>query len=119
MSFQDINRGHGANGAAMQSRRTGPAGGDAYQTAVSQVFQMSTSLTGLKRLVDQLGGPKDTVELRQRAATMKEKITASAKQVTNSLKSMQKQTAEQPRQDQVAVAKLASDFEHVLKDFQK
>jgi len=97
-------------------RPTGGAGAgvSAYQTAVKEVFQMSTSLTGLRRMVDLLGGPKDTVELRQRAAELKDKIAGHAKSVTASLKELGAGGA-----DRSAVTKLASDFEGVLKDFQR
>ena len=95
-----------------------PQGGSEYQAAVSQVFQMSTGLTGLRRMIDMLGGPKDTVELRQRASEQKEKIAAMAKSVTAHLKKMQAPGGASPA-EKASVVKLASDFEGILKEFQR
>lgn len=124
MSFQEFSRemeragGRGPERGGGSSGQ-GPGVGSQYQAAVSQVFQMSTSLTGLRRLVDMLGGPKDTLELRHRAAELKEKISHMAKSVTSSLKEIQAPAPGQPQPDKAAVAKLISDFEGVLKEFQR
>ena len=122
MSFQELNRGAGRTGGGPRTGGADGSGGNGeYQAAVSQVFQMSTSLTSLRRMVDMLGGPKDTVELRQRASELKEKISHLAKGVTASLHKLQSPEAASsvPGDAKVAVAKLASDFEAVLKEFQR
>jgi len=75
---------------------------------------MSTGLTGLRRMVDLLGGPKDTVELRQRAAELKGKVAGHAKSATVALKELGAVGG-----DRAAVAKLVADFEGVLGDFQR
>eukprot|EP00192_Tetraselmis_astigmatica_P021131 CAMPEP_0117681430 /NCGR_PEP_ID=MMETSP0804-20121206/18979_1 /TAXON_ID=1074897 /ORGANISM="Tetraselmis astigmatica, Strain CCMP880" /LENGTH=276 /DNA_ID=CAMNT_0005491189 /DNA_START=280 /DNA_END=1106 /DNA_ORIENTATION=- len=122
MSFQEFNRDMGRpGGGARAGGAAGSGSSGEYQAAVSQVFQMSTSLTNLRRVVDMLGGPKDTVELRTRASEVKEKIAHLAKGVTASLHKLQSREAASsiPGDPKVAVAKLASDFEGILKEFQR
>eukprot|EP00191_Tetraselmis_sp_GSL018_P020172 CAMPEP_0177590434 /NCGR_PEP_ID=MMETSP0419_2-20121207/7402_1 /TAXON_ID=582737 /ORGANISM="Tetraselmis sp., Strain GSL018" /LENGTH=280 /DNA_ID=CAMNT_0019080989 /DNA_START=459 /DNA_END=1301 /DNA_ORIENTATION=+ len=123
MSFQDMNRELGGPGAPYSSRVARSAGtsqgNGEYQKAVSQVFQMSTGLTSLRRIVDMLGTPRDNLELRQRGYELKDKITSHAKSVTESLKHLQAPVAESDKQQQLAVAKLVSDFNGVLKEFQR
>lgn len=104
MSFQDAGRAGGRPAA----------GGGPHQAAAKEVFQMSTGLTGLRRMVDLLGGPKDTVELRQRAAELKGKVAGHAKSATVALKELGAVGG-----DRAAVAKLVADFEGVLGDFQR
>lgn len=62
MSFQDLEAGRG-NGA-----RRGYANGkqDPTQAVASGIFQINTAVSTFQRLVNTLGTPKDTPELREK-----------------------------------------------------
>ncbi|MFS7924406.1 putative syntaxin domain-containing protein [Helianthus anomalus] len=65
MSFQDIEAGRPIN-----SRRKGYTGGtkqqDPTQAIASGIFQINTAINTFQRLVNTLGTPKDTPELREK-----------------------------------------------------
>ncbi|XP_065638531.1 syntaxin-22 [Quercus suber] len=87
MSFQDLEAGR-----PLSSRRDRVNGKqDSTQAVASGIFQINTAVSTFQRLVNTLGTPKDTPELR-------EKLSASKK---------------------IADAKLAKDFQAVLREFQK
>jgi hypothetical protein len=73
MSFQDLEAGH-VRGAPLGSggRRNGrggtaaAAGAGASQAVASGVFQINTAVATFQRLVNTLGTPKDTPDLRDR-----------------------------------------------------
>ncbi|KAK5777416.1 hypothetical protein PVK06_045383 [Gossypium arboreum] len=84
MSFQDLEAGRPL--ASRQNLNNGKQ--DATQAVASGIFQINTAVSTFQRLVNTLGTPKDTPELREKL-----------KKVTD--------------------AKLAKDFQAVLKEFQK
>lgn len=65
MSFQDIEAGRPLN-----SRRAGYNNGmrkqDPTQAVASGIFQINTAVSTFQRLVNTLGTPKDTPELREK-----------------------------------------------------
>ncbi|KAJ0594665.1 putative syntaxin domain-containing protein [Helianthus annuus] len=66
MSFQDIEAGRPIN-----SRRKGYTGAtkqqqDPTQAIASGIFQINTAINTFQRLVNTLGTPKDTPELREK-----------------------------------------------------
>ncbi|XP_019054265.1 PREDICTED: syntaxin-23-like [Nelumbo nucifera] len=88
MSFQDLE-----SGRLLASRRDYINGKqDSTQAVASGVFQINTAVSTFQRLVNTLGTPKDTPELR-------EKLLQASKKIAD--------------------AKLAKDFQAVLKEFQK
>lgn len=68
MSFQDLEAGH-VRGAPRRNggRAVGAGGGGgASQAVASGVFQINTAVATFQRLVNTLGTPKDTPDLRDR-----------------------------------------------------
>lgn len=63
MSFQDLEKGRSAG-----IRRGGIANGkqDPTQAVASGIFQINTAVSTFHRLVNTLGTPKDTPELREK-----------------------------------------------------
>ena len=63
MSFQDLEAGKG------RSRKINGGGGgrqDSTQAVASGIFQINTGVSTFQRLVNTLGTPKDTPELREK-----------------------------------------------------
>lgn len=60
MSFQDIEAGRGAG------PRRGLGRQDSTQAVASGIFQINTAVSTFQRLVNALGTPKDTPELREK-----------------------------------------------------
>lgn len=115
MSFQDVERG-------LAPPRPGPRGdaSGSSRGVAAGVFQMNTKLSHFKRLVNTLGTPKDTPELREQLHKSRQDIAQLAKDTANSLK----EASDSDHADDVSAgkklsdAKLAKDFQAVLKDFQ-
>ena len=65
MSFQDLEAGRGRS---LASSRNINGGGrqDTTQAVASGIFQINTSVSSFQRLVNTLGTPKDTPELRDK-----------------------------------------------------
>ncbi|KAI3501577.1 hypothetical protein L1887_29458 [Cichorium endivia] len=120
MSFQDIEAGRPLN-----SRRGGYNNGmrkqDPTQAVASGIFQINTAVSTFQRLVNTLGTPKDTPELREKLHKTRLHIGQLVKDTSDKLK----QASETDHQTDVSAskkitdAKLAKDFQAVLKEFQK
>ncbi|GLJ54170.1 hypothetical protein SUGI_1160950 [Cryptomeria japonica] len=119
MSFQDLQtsrplpRRQGGSASAQQpSSSEAVAGG---------VFQINTAVSSFKRLVNDLGTPKDTPQLRDKLRTTRQHIGQLVKETSAKLKaaSERDQNQEVPASKKIADAKLAKDFQAVLRDFQK
>ncbi|KAL4570448.1 hypothetical protein LXL04_026101 [Taraxacum kok-saghyz] len=120
MSFQDIEAGRPVN-----SRRAGYNNGmrkqDPTQAVASGIFQINTAVSTFQRLVNTLGTPKDTPELREKLHKTRLHIGQLVKDTSDKLK----QASETDHKTDVSAskkitdAKLAKDFQSVLKEFQK
>lgn len=68
MSFQDLESGRPLSGKrGRDSMQNGGGGGkDPTQAVVAGIFQINTAVSTFQRLVNTLGTPKDTPELRER-----------------------------------------------------
>lgn len=67
MSFQDLEAGHVRGAPRRNGRGLGAGGGGgASQAVASGVFQINTAVATFQRLVNTLGTPKDTPDLRDR-----------------------------------------------------
>lgn len=66
MSFQDLEAGNGVRGAPRRNGRAAGAGAGSSQAVASGVFQINTAVATFQRLVNTLGTPKDTPDLRDR-----------------------------------------------------
>ncbi|RYR63878.1 hypothetical protein Ahy_A04g021635 isoform A [Arachis hypogaea] len=117
MSFQDIEAGR-----PFASRR-GHINGkqDPTQAVAAGIFQINTAVSTFQRLVNTLGTPKDTPELREKLHKTRLHIGQLVKDTSAKLK----QASEIDHQSninankKIADAKLAKDFQAVLKEFQK
>lgn len=118
MSFQDIE----AGGPILSRRDAGAnARQDPTQAVAAGVFQINTAVSTYQRLVNTLGTPKDTLELRERLQKTRLHIGNLVKDTSAKLKQASEtdhQTAVSASK-KIADAKLAKDFQGVLKEFQK
>ncbi|MBA0806001.1 hypothetical protein Gohar_005478, partial [Gossypium harknessii] len=85
------------------------------------IFQINTAVSTFQRLVNTLGTPKDTPELRERLHKTRLHIGQLVKDTSAKLKqaSESDHRAEVSASKKVTDAKLAKDFQAVLKEFQK
>ncbi|BBN19961.1 protein MpSYP2 [Marchantia polymorpha subsp. ruderalis] len=116
MSFLDLEA-----GGPPPSRRDVRKDQDPTQALAAGVFQINTAVSTFKRLVNTLGTPKDTPELREKLHKTRQHIGQLAKDTSARLKSASEvdQYTEVTASKKVGDAKLAKDFQAVLKEFQK
>ncbi|WZY78344.1 hypothetical protein YC2023_024728 [Brassica napus] len=115
MSFQDLEAGRG------RSRKTNGGRQDSTQAVASGIFQINTGVSTFQRLVNTLGTPRDTPELRDKLHKTRLHIGQLVKDTSAKLKEASEtdhQTGVNPSK-KIADAKLAKDFQAVLKEFQK
>ncbi|KHG16774.1 Syntaxin-22 -like protein [Gossypium arboreum] len=118
MSFQDLEAGR-----SFPSRQQNLINGkqDATQAVASGIFQINTALSTFQRLVNTLGTPKDSPDLREKLHKTRLHIGQLVKDTSTKVK----QASETDHRDEVSAskkiidAKLAKDFQAVLKEFQK
>ncbi|XP_040987938.1 syntaxin-22-like [Juglans microcarpa x Juglans regia] len=117
MSFQDLEAGR-----PFTSRRDRINGKqDSTQAVASGIFQINTAVSTFQRLVNTLGTPKDTPELRDKLHKTRLHIGQLVKDTSAKLKQASEidHNVEVNASKKVADAKLAKDFQAVLKEFQK
>ncbi|CAN0908194.1 SYP22 [Linum grandiflorum] len=117
MSFQDLEAGR-----PLASRRDLiNSKQDATQAVASGIFQINTAVSTFQRLVNTLGTPKDTPELREKLHKTRLHIGQLVKDTSARLKqaSDTDHHAGVTQSKKIADAKLAKDFQAVLKEFQK
>ncbi|XP_073313813.1 syntaxin-22-like [Primulina huaijiensis] len=118
MSFQDLESGRGSG-----PTRRGFLNGrqDPTQAVASGIFQINTAVATFQRLVNTLGTAKDTPELREKLHKTRLHVGQLVKDTSEKLK----QVSEADHQFEVSAnkkltdAKLAKDFQAVLREFQK
>ncbi|XP_059442302.1 syntaxin-22-like [Corylus avellana] len=117
MSFQDLEAGR-----PLSSRRDRINGKqDSTQAVASGIFQINTAVSTFQRLVNTLGTPKDTPELREKLHKTRLHIGQLVKDTSAKLKQASEidHNVEVNANKKIADAKLAKDFQAVLKEFQK
>ncbi|XP_060179791.1 syntaxin-22-like isoform X2 [Lycium barbarum] len=117
MSFQDLE-----SGRSLGSRRFHTNGKqDPTQAVVSGIFQINTAVSTFQRLVNTLGTPKDTPELREKLHKTRVHIGQLVKDTSAKLKQISETDhhADVSASKKITDAKLAKDFQGVLKEFQK
>ncbi|XP_076959146.1 syntaxin-22-like isoform X1 [Bidens hawaiensis] len=118
MSFQDIEAGRPLN-----SRRNNNVlrKQDPTQAVASGIFQINTAVATFQRLVNSLGSPKDTPELREKLHKTRLHIGQLVKDTSDKLKQASEtdHTAGVSASKKITDAKLAKDFQTVLKEYQK
>ncbi|XVE65323.1 hypothetical protein DITRI_Ditri07aG0171800 [Diplodiscus trichospermus] len=117
MSFQDLEAGRPF--ASRQNLINGKQ--DATQAVASGIFQINTAVSTFQRLVNTLGTPKDTPELREKLHKTRLHIGQLVKDTSAKLKQASEtdHRAEVSASKKITDAKLAKDFQAVLKEFQK
>ncbi|KAF5460353.1 hypothetical protein F2P56_020231 [Juglans regia] len=117
MSFRDLEAGRPS--ALRRNRINGKQ--DSTQAVASGIFQINTAVSTFQRLVNTLGTPKDTPELREKLHKTRLHIGQLVKDTSAKLKQASEidHHAEVNASKKVADAKLAKDFQAVLKEFQK
>eukprot|EP00897_Mesotaenium_endlicherianum_P000767 jgi/Mesen1/10691/ME000009S10473 len=116
MSFQDIESGVPPPRFGNKNNADDPSKGVA-----AGVFQMNTAVSSFKLLMNTLGTPKDTPFLRERLHKTRQRIGQLAKETAAKLKdaSEDDHAKNVSTSKKLSDAKLAKDFQAVLKDFQK
>lgn len=117
MSFQDLEAGRPLN--ARRNLISGKQ--DATQAVASGIFQINTAVSTFQRLVNTLGTPKDTPELREKLHKTRLHIGQLVKDTSSKLKEASEIDHRQDvtQSKKITDAKLAKDFQAVLKEFQK
>ncbi|SAM08186.1 hypothetical protein [Absidia glauca] len=87
------------------------------QKVSQQVFRINGNITSLERLVNFLGGPRDTADVRTKLHDVTEDTRNLIKDATNDIKGLTR--ANPSRQRKLEQQKLSKDFQKVLGDFQK
>ncbi|XP_031248765.1 syntaxin-22-like [Pistacia vera] len=120
MSFQDLEAGRSV-GSLRRDLANGIAKQDSTQAVASGIFQINTAVSTFQRLVNTLGTPKDTPELREKLHKTRLHIGQLVKDTSAKLKqaSESDHRVEVSASKKIADAKLAKDFQAVLKEFQK
>jgi syntaxin 7 len=126
MSFADVAASRGAGGGASSSGGgEADAFGSAARGVASSIFQLTTNVTSFKRLVDALGTPKDTRDLRGRLHRQRDALGQLAKDTTAAVKRLSELAgaggagAAGSAANKATQTKLVRDFQAVLKEFQK
>lgn len=94
---------------------------EATRQVESLMFQMTSGVTQLKRLVDCLGTSKDTIELRHKLTAQHTKVQSAAKSIKEQLTGLgqqrQQQALDKAQQDKIN--KLMQDFQAILLDYKE
>ncbi|KAJ0236809.1 Syntaxin-23 [Hirschfeldia incana] len=120
MSFQDLEAGRGRTLASSRNINGGSRQ-DTTQAVASGIFQINTSVSSFQRLVNTLGTPKDTPELRDKLHKTRLYIGQLVKDTSAKLKEASETDHQRGvnQKKKIVDAKLAKDFQSVLKEFQK
>ncbi|KAJ8774100.1 hypothetical protein K2173_009531 [Erythroxylum novogranatense] len=115
MSFQDLEAGRPLRASRVNGKQ------DATQAVASGIFQINTAVSTFQRLVNTLGTPKDTPDLREKLHKTRLHIGQLVKDTSARLKQASEtdHNAGVSQSKKIADAKLAKDFQAVLKEFQK
>ncbi|XP_027101583.1 syntaxin-22 isoform X1 [Coffea arabica] len=119
MSFQDLESGRAIGSRAARDLINGKQ--DPTQAVASGIFQINTAVSTFQRLVNTLGTPRDTPELREKLHKTRLHIGQLVKDTSAKLKlaSETDHRVEVSASKKISDAKLAKDFQVVLKEFQK
>ncbi|KAI8565261.1 hypothetical protein RHMOL_Rhmol03G0245200 [Rhododendron molle] len=115
MSFEDLESGRPLTFNGRQHRQ------DPSQAVAAGVFQITTAVNSYQRIVNSLGTPKDTFELRQKLHKTRQHIGQLVKETSAKLKQASEtdQHTDVSASKKIGDAKLAKDFQSVLREFQK
>lgn len=93
----------------------------ASQAVAGGIFQINTAVSSFKRLLNDLGTSRDTPQLREKLHKTRQHIGQLVKETSARLKEASEtdQHQEVSASKKVADAKLAKDFQAILKEYQK
>ncbi|XP_039062924.1 syntaxin-21-like [Hibiscus syriacus] len=121
MSFQDLEAGlvrpqphNYLNSPQRDTRDASPS-----HSLAAGIFKIRTAILAFDRLVNFLGTPKDTVELRDKLHKTRLHIGQLVKETSAKLREASEADQDAEPLKKIADAKLAKDFQAALKDFQK
>ncbi|KAG8390508.1 hypothetical protein BUALT_Bualt01G0090700 [Buddleja alternifolia] len=118
MSFQDLELGHPTfpSQGALKHNEHSPS-----RALAACIFRINTAVASYKRLVNNLGTPKDALDLRHKLHKSRLQIGQLVKETSAELDRVRKTDhfTGVEASKKVADAKLAKDYESVLKDFEK
>ncbi|KAJ9078205.1 hypothetical protein DSO57_1009124 [Entomophthora muscae] len=117
MSFVDLEA-----GLAPKPKQSNNSESGVLQRQITQkIFKISSSTSTLRRIVDQLGTPRDTQNLRKQLHDVTESTREIIKDTKNDLKVLASQTtgknADELRQSKLFQQKLTKDFQKSLEQF--
>ncbi|XP_039142309.1 syntaxin-22-like [Dioscorea cayenensis subsp. rotundata] len=119
MSFEDLEAGRPLNWR--KETMINGKNKEASQGVAAGIFQITTAINTFQRLVNSIGTPKDTPDLRDKLHKTRLHVSQLVKDTSTRLKQASEidHYSQVTPSKKVADAKLARDFEAVLKEFQK
>ncbi|CAA2999294.1 syntaxin-22-like [Olea europaea var. sylvestris] len=114
MSFEDLESGRALTSHASLQQ-------DPSRALAAGVFRINTAVAAYRRLVNSLGTPKDTLDLRQKLHKTRLQIGQLVKETSAKLEQVREtdRFTEVSASKKLADAKLTKDYQSVLKDFEK
>lgn len=129
MSFNDLERGIGSGSSSRNGRFYGGVSistsdeDTRYKTlskSISQqVFNITSNVANIHRLVSYLGTTKDTPEVRTKLHTLTEKTRELVKETSNEIKQLSHFQGTSGQNRKLEQQKLSKDFQKTLVEFQK
>ncbi|KAG2230626.1 hypothetical protein INT48_005894 [Thamnidium elegans] len=126
MSFNDLEQGLNTNDSSTISARTVSDDDKQFkqltQRIAQQIFHINGNISSIERLVNLLGGSRDTSEIRGNLHDVTNATRELIKDSTQDLKSLslhQSLDSKKSRQRRLEQQKLSKDFQNVLNSFQK
>ncbi|XP_019088928.1 PREDICTED: syntaxin-23-like isoform X2 [Camelina sativa] len=121
MSFKDLEAGRKTSLASLMSFKGGVGGGrqDTTQAVAAGVFKINTCVSTFHRLVNTLGTPKDTPELRDKLRKTILHIGQLVKDTSTKLKEVSETDQQRGVDQRKKIVEVAKDFQAVLNEFQK
>ncbi|KAL5568256.1 hypothetical protein UlMin_024831 [Ulmus minor] len=121
MSFQDLEAGRPLQQSLRFNATQNQTQLDPSQALASGIFQINTAVSAFYRLVNSLGTPKDTFQLREKLHKTRLHIGQLVKDTSSKLRQASENDlhTEISTAKKIADAKLAKDFQSVLREFQK
>ncbi|KAL5568255.1 hypothetical protein UlMin_024830 [Ulmus minor] len=121
MSFQDLEAGRPLQQSLRFNANQNRTQLDTSQALASGIFQINTAVSAFYRLVNSLGTPKDTFQLREKLHKTRLHIGQLVKDTSSKLRQASENDlhTDISTAKKIADAKLAKDFQSVLREFQK
>ncbi|PBK72479.1 t-SNARE [Armillaria solidipes] len=118
MSFQDIESGYSTNPSSSGPISSDDAAFMSLQSSLSlQVFKINANIQGIRKLIEQLGTPRDSNVLRKRLHDLTESTQSMVKRGSEDLKKLAVLQGGLPHQH-ASLQKTSRDFQLSLSSFQ-